>query len=472
MSLRDSSCYTLTLAPNKEDLNRTDLFESYGPPVTGAAAGSVEPRYVRVKERTEDEAYSSVVFDGLTAAKLASTGYTTEKAKKRRLQLHGPDEDIPFEFTGRINFEWSFEFEGNKYRWSREVYGKDYICSLDRKPDPKVEICLAREASSKGPARLQILHYNIERFPDEIKDLRGLETLLVTSLVCLLDAADDRGGPSRTSSGGKITKDAPSASTKESPVPPVPARPERVISEDDFEPENPNEIMVSMTSNIDDHIARAINLLEDTHVLFIVIRTRIAEASQRALEVSLGVTRFRHREGMADLKQYVIEEEVFVPPRPVSSNGRRPGPKVIKLDDEPPQPVQVQRQPSSGGKRWTPPPNIAIYLSTIELPDLKPGRRETLRASSKGQSNSNSNSLTPGGIGGGRPITQSPLPTSARASPQPGPGLAPPPNLPPKDLASVSPPNSGSGPGSASGSGSGSSKMASSFGKLFRRTSS
>ncbi len=30
----------------------------------------------------------------------------------------------------------------NKYRWTREVYGKDYICSLDRKPDPRVEICL------------------------------------------------------------------------------------------------------------------------------------------------------------------------------------------------------------------------------------------------------------------------------------------------------------------------------------------
>ena len=30
----------------------------------------------------------------------------------------------------------------NTYRWTREVYGKDYICSLDRKPDPRVEVCL------------------------------------------------------------------------------------------------------------------------------------------------------------------------------------------------------------------------------------------------------------------------------------------------------------------------------------------
>jgi hypothetical protein len=37
----------------------------------------------------------------------------------------------------------------------------------------------ARDSDSKGPGRLQILHYNIDRFPDDIKDLRGLETLLV-----------------------------------------------------------------------------------------------------------------------------------------------------------------------------------------------------------------------------------------------------------------------------------------------------
>ena len=36
----------------------------------------------------------------------------------------------------------------------------------------------ARDSDSKSPGRLQILHYNIDRFP-EIKDLRGLETLLV-----------------------------------------------------------------------------------------------------------------------------------------------------------------------------------------------------------------------------------------------------------------------------------------------------
>jgi hypothetical protein len=147
---------------------------------------------------------------------------------------------------------------------------------------------------------------------------------------------------------------------------------------------------------------RLIPFVQDTAVLFIVIRTRTASATQRALEVSLGVTRFRHREGLGDLHQYVVEQE-DEPPIPIpkingngsgSTNGRT-GPKVIKLDDES-LPVYVAistisyfllgltvsvcsqqilpRKPSTSlrKKEWAAPKGIAIYLSTIELPDLKP----------------------------------------------------------------------------------------------------
>ena len=40
--------------------------------------------------------------DTLTGARLASYGFNELKGKKRRLQLHGPDEDVPFEFTGKL----------------------------------------------------------------------------------------------------------------------------------------------------------------------------------------------------------------------------------------------------------------------------------------------------------------------------------------------------------------------------------
>lgn len=70
--------------------------------------------------------------------------------------------------------------DSNKYKWKRDLVGRDMVCSLDRKPEPSVEVCLAREGDKRDFPRISILHYNIERFQD-IKDLRGLEYLLVMS---------------------------------------------------------------------------------------------------------------------------------------------------------------------------------------------------------------------------------------------------------------------------------------------------
>lgn len=40
--------------------------------------------------------------DAFSGAKLASTGLVNEKLRSRRLELHGPDERVPFEFTGKL----------------------------------------------------------------------------------------------------------------------------------------------------------------------------------------------------------------------------------------------------------------------------------------------------------------------------------------------------------------------------------
>lgn len=48
-----------------------------------------------------DESTDRVV-DAFSGAKLGSMGYSNAKDKKRRLELHGPDEVVSFEFTGKL----------------------------------------------------------------------------------------------------------------------------------------------------------------------------------------------------------------------------------------------------------------------------------------------------------------------------------------------------------------------------------
>lgn len=358
-------------------------------------------RYVSPWQSALYKAQPKYYTDVLTGARLASAGYTIEKAKKRRLQLHGPDEDVPFDFTGKMwvecrftdqksqfgvnsradslgqqlckafahmhyescanpKKEWSFIFEGYVTEYiltnscisitdrgkrsplqqqvsmaPRDIRERLYLHNGPQArptcwnmpvsyiptvlPHPHFLNWLltfflflflffrAREGDKKEPAKIQILHYNIDRFPNEIKDLRGLETLLVAryvsllpieykpasipsqrprSLLCLLDASEDRS----TTLSSKLSKSAPSPSppslpSTDSPIIPLQPQPERVISEEDFEPvrfmsskmamgvqcwrkkrwlfkENPNEIIVGKNTNIDDHIARAVGLLE------------------------------------------------------------------------------------------------------------------------------------------------------------------------------------------------------------------
>jgi hypothetical protein len=43
-----------------------------------------------------------LTLDAFSGAKLASMGFTGPKDKKRRLELHNPDENVSFEFTGKM----------------------------------------------------------------------------------------------------------------------------------------------------------------------------------------------------------------------------------------------------------------------------------------------------------------------------------------------------------------------------------
>ena len=43
-----------------------------------------------------------LIIDAFSGAKLASMGYAGVKDKKRRMELHGPDESVGLDFTGKM----------------------------------------------------------------------------------------------------------------------------------------------------------------------------------------------------------------------------------------------------------------------------------------------------------------------------------------------------------------------------------
>ncbi|BEJ16841.1 hypothetical protein CspHIS471_0602420 [Cutaneotrichosporon sp. HIS471] len=406
LTLRDKACYSLSLVPSPQQ-DVLYLVENYNP---SRAVDDQQIRYGRVREPSKDgEVYSAALYDAFSQAKLASTGLLTERLRSRRLQLHGPDEDITFEFTGKLGFEWTFQFEGNKYMWKRAggIASKDLACYMDRRGDPSVDVALGRVSGrDRKPAHMSILHYNIERFiPNDIKDLRGLETLLVLTFTALIDSGDS--ASSRQSSGSSSSS-APRPvqnNSQNKPLPPgppttTPTPPPEVYNED------ANEVVVGVTTDLDSHIDRAIALLEDPNMLFIIIRTKDARAAQRALQVVLGVNRFRHRGEKPDLHQYVLEEEA----------PEAKGPRRINLNDA-----------LADAPTWKPPPNLAIYLSTIELPDLKPG------GAARADSNRRPKPVAqvrPASMVGSMPTLSTPVPPKHHTSPNlrpvsPSPSLRP-----------------------------------------------
>ena len=172
--------------------------------------------------------------------------------------------------------------------------------------------------------------------------------------------------------------------------------------------------------------------------------------------------RFRHREGLKALHQYVIEEDPTPPPKKVEPPR---SPTRINLNDpsaspmatvflanylrQPVLPKKPSPQPSPVDhiKQWKPPQNIAIYLSNIELPDLIPSRRQK-DADKAAQAKVVTTPATahaahhskPANLAAPRPKPHGPSPASSRTSPTHSRPASPPkPTVPPANQNQAKP---------------------------------
>ncbi|PSR82343.1 hypothetical protein PHLCEN_2v6086, partial [Hermanssonia centrifuga] len=362
MSL-DQNLFTLTLSPNKDDPNITDLVDP-----------SDNPHYR--KERVPGNVYQMNVYDPLSQSLLATATAPNATSKHKTIELHNPSQIVELKYTGTLTFKWRFQWEQHEFEWKREE------CYILRKPDPAVLVALTKEPSGRiKTSSVQILDYNLNRF--DIDDRKGLEIVILTALLTFQDSNDayhtppveGMPPPAQISSpfaffgssrrASDTSESALSRQVSELPSQDAPLLPPRPPPKTGIEritelhmlktlqgEGEANEIEVGLEGSADDYAQYAQRLLEGNGMEFIIIRSASASEVPKVLQVVEHTKRLRHKAGLdeeQELYQYVLY-----------NTDKAKGPRRINLDD---------RAPT---KEYTPPTSLKIHLSKIPVPELRP----------------------------------------------------------------------------------------------------
>ncbi|KAF8606033.1 hypothetical protein BDV93DRAFT_543190 [Ceratobasidium sp. AG-I] len=340
----DKNLFTLTIDESKEETGATDLLDSNG-----------EPVYRRRWGDSKEGSYAVNIFDPLSDSLLATVTAPNATSKNKLIELHNPTIKVELNFTGRLSFKWNFMWEEHEFEWKKEE------CFLLRKPDPPVLIAVTEPEKKNKKAIVQFLDYNLMRF--DVNDRRGLEVLLVASLLSFQDQSDEyrtRAATAEATSGGLRAYSRQSSSgaggVSSPALPPKPGE-AMVVKLQSSHKHEPNEIVVGSEGAVDEYVDLACNLLQDDSMMFIMIRALDSAQVQRVVQVAEETKRTRRRARYEEeLHQYLrYEDEPEKAPK---------GPKVIKLD--------VLPQKDTPIKGYSPPKTLTIHLSKIPMPELMP----------------------------------------------------------------------------------------------------
>ncbi|KAG0705609.1 hypothetical protein DFH29DRAFT_872952 [Suillus ampliporus] len=353
MSL-DQNLFTLLLTPNTSGSSGlvTDLTDP---------SGNVHYR----KRRIPGQVYKIELYEPISDSLLASATSPSATSKHKTVELYNPSKVIELKYTGTLTFRWSFKWEEHEFEWKREE------CFMIRKPDPPVMVAVTKEPPGRiKTSSVQILDYNLNRF--DIEDRKGLEIVILTALLTFQDASDSyhesphdsnaTTPPVATTSVLKgfaemTTRKVSGGPTSSPPVPPPKPAPKtgvRRIAEIQASRGEANEVLIVDECPFEDYAQYCARMLKDEAMLFISIRSSGAPQVTKVLQVVEETKRIRHKTGDKDLFQYVLYDTVQTSHK---------GPKTINLDDN---------KHKAKGKDYTPPSNIVVHLSKIDMPELRP----------------------------------------------------------------------------------------------------
>lgn len=356
MSL-DQNLFTLLLTPNTSDSSGLviDLTDP---------SGNVHYR----KRRIPGQVYKIEVYDPISESLLVSATSPSATSKHKTVELYNPSKVTELKYTGTLTFRWSFKWEEHEFEWKREE------CFMIRKPDPPVMVAVTKEPPGRiKTASVQILDYNLNRF--DIDDRKGLEIVILTALLTFQDVSDSyHDSPNEsnamsppaalaattsalksfTEMTARKVSGGPTSSPPVVPPKPTPKTGVERVAEIQASRGEVNEVLIVDECSAKDYAQYCARMLRDEAMLFISIRSSDAPQAPKVLQVVEETKRIRHKAGDKDLYQYVLYDTVQIP---------RKGPKTINLDDN---------KDKAKGKDYTPPSNIVVHLSKIDMPELRP----------------------------------------------------------------------------------------------------
>lgn len=363
MSL-DQNLFTLQFTPHKDYPNVIDLVDP---------SGVLHYR----KQRIASPEYKIEVYDPLSESLLVTATAPSATSKTKVLELNNPTQIVELKYTGTISFRWGFKWEEHDFEWKREE------CFMLRKPDPPVLVAVTKEPSGKlKTSTVQILDYNLNRF--DINDRKGLEILILTSLMTFSDSNEAHHTPA-TTPPATVSKEPKSISSNDNtkpstsegvpkppPKPPVKTGVDRIAELQAIRGEY-NEVTVEDEGSVDDYAQYCSNLLNDDAMLFVTVKSAEAIHVPKVLQVVEETKRIRHKAGLSDeeeLHQYVLYD----------TKPEKKGPRIINLDDN---------DKDKNKNKYIPPNSLTIHLSKIPMPELQPkaqqgadGKRAPARAPS------------------------------------------------------------------------------------------
>ncbi|CAG8560946.1 11397_t:CDS:2 [Scutellospora calospora] len=133
--------------------------------------------------------YCSNLIEPINEVLLGEIQGDSTKAKLKKILLYEPDDIIELKDSGILSFEYKFKWENEKFVCKKRVFSKELECKMVQAGDePDIGIALY-QPKKKTLGTVEIMSDNMSRL--NIQDRRGLEYVLLISILSFLDKSDD-----------------------------------------------------------------------------------------------------------------------------------------------------------------------------------------------------------------------------------------------------------------------------------------